>query len=255
MRLREYSDSIPKPMVPIGSRPVLWHLMKYYAHFGHTEFIVCLGYQGAVIKDYFLRYNETVSNDFVLSQGGHAVELLSSDIDDWKITFVDTGMHANIGERLARVRAHLDPGETFLANYSDGLSDLDLDAHVAAFNDSGKVASMLAVRSTQSFHFLDVAKDGNVSGIDTMSDRGLWINGGFFVLKPEVFDYIEAGEDLVEQPFRRLISADLLHATTHDGFWMPMDTFKDKQAFEDRFQSGETPWVVWNSNQTISSSL
>ncbi len=131
LRMREYSDQVPKPMVPIGYRPVLWHLMRYYAHYGHTDFVLCLGHQGDVIKQYFLDYSETISNDFVLSGGGKDVELLSTDIDSWTITFVDTGMRASIGERLMAVRQHVAGEERFLANYADGLGDVDIDAVVA----------------------------------------------------------------------------------------------------------------------------
>ena len=127
MRMREFSETIPKPMVPIGYRPIMWHLMRYYAHFGHKDFILCLGYRGDSIKEYFLNYKEWLSNDFVLSGGGADVQLLSSDIDDWRITFVDTGTHSNIGERLRAVRPHLEGEEIFLANYSDGLTDAPLD--------------------------------------------------------------------------------------------------------------------------------
>ena len=133
-RLREHSDTIPKPLVNVGYRPILWHLMRYYAHYGHKDFILCLGYRGDLIREYFLKYNECMSNDFTLSEGGRRVELHSSDIEDWRITFVDTGLHSNIGQRLLRVREHLRGEEVFLANYSDGLSDLPLDQHIADFS-------------------------------------------------------------------------------------------------------------------------
>jgi len=245
MRLREYSEAIPKPMVPIGPRPVLWYLMKYYAHFGHTEFILCLGHQGTVIKDYFLGYNETVSNDFVLAEGGREIRLLSSDIDDWKITFVDTGANASVGERLAAVRSFVEGEEVFLANYSDGLSDLPLEEHVADFVSTDAIASFVAVRSTQSFHVARIAEDGAVQSIRPVSDSGLWINGGFFVFRPRIFEYLRRGEDLVLQPFERLIEARALRAHRYGGFWMAMDTFKDKQALDELFDRGEAPWELW----------
>ena len=133
MRLRGYADDIPKPMVPIGTRPILWHLMKYYAHFGHKDFIICLGYKGNCIKDYFLHYDESVSNDFVWSQGGKQIQLLNRDIDDWTITFVETGANSTIGERLKAVEPYLEGEEMFLANYGDGLSDLPLPQMVETF--------------------------------------------------------------------------------------------------------------------------
>src|SRR3954454_11293271 len=133
MRLRDYSDQIPKPLVEIGQRPILWHLMKYYAHFGHREFILCLGYQGQKIKEYFLNYDECTTNDFVLTDGGRSLDLLSRDIEDWKITFVDTGRSSLIGERLRRVKEHVGDDELFLANYADALTDMDLNAYVDHF--------------------------------------------------------------------------------------------------------------------------
>ena len=134
MRLQGYADDVPKPMVTIGTRPIIWHLMKYYAHFGHKDFILCLGHKGNVIKDYFLHYDESVSNDFVWSQGGKNIEYLNRDIDDWKITFVETGANSNVGERLKAVESHLRGEEMFLANYGDGLSDVSLPAMVETFD-------------------------------------------------------------------------------------------------------------------------
>jgi glucose-1-phosphate cytidylyltransferase len=151
-RLKEYSDTIPKPMVDIGFRPLMWHLMKYYAHYGHTEFILCLGHQGDVIKKYFLNYNECLSNDFVLTDGGRTIKLLNQDIADWTITFADTGQNANIGQRLMAVRRFLGDDETFMANYADGLTDLDLAAYMDFFERSGRIASFLQVRPSQTFH-------------------------------------------------------------------------------------------------------
>jgi glucose-1-phosphate cytidylyltransferase len=147
-RIRDYSESVPKPMVNIGYRPIMWHLMKYYAHYGHTEFILCLGYKADVIKEYFLNYNECLSNDFVLSGGGKEVEMLNSDIQNWKITFVDTGLHSNIGQRLKAVEKHIGDDEMFLANYSDGLSTLPLDLYVDNFIRQDKTACFVNVKST-----------------------------------------------------------------------------------------------------------
>jgi glucose-1-phosphate cytidylyltransferase len=148
IRLRELSEAIPKPMVMIGYRPILWHVMRYYAHFGHRDFILCLGYRADAIKEYFLRYEEALSNDFVLSDGGRQVELLGSDIQDWRITFADTGLDTTIGERLNLVRRHLDGEELFLANYGDTLTDAPLDRIVAEFAETDAVASFLSVRAS-----------------------------------------------------------------------------------------------------------
>lgn len=245
MRIRDYSDNIPKPMVPIGYRPILWHVMRYYAHYGHKDFILCLGYRGDVIKDYFLKYEECISNDFVLSEGGKRIELLSSDISEWKITFVDTGTHANVGQRLKAVEKHLEGEEAFLANYSDGLTDLHLPEEIAHFEQSGKTATFLSVRPNLSYHFVRHDAAGNVNHIADVSREELRINGGFFVLRKEIFTYMRDGEELVAEPFQRLVKEGRLAAYRHDGFWLSMDTFKDRQRLEELYQSGDAPWTVW----------
>jgi glucose-1-phosphate cytidylyltransferase len=245
MRLRGYVDDVPKPMVPIGTRPILWHLMKYYAHFGHKDFILCLGYKGNVIKDYFLRYDEAVSNDFVWSQGGRKLHFLNRDIDDWTITFVETGAFATIGERLKAVEPYLQGEEMFLANYGDGLSDLELPIMIDAFRRSDALASLLLVQPTASFDIVRVAPGGAVVGISPLAQSDIWINGGFFVFRNEIFRYIHPGDELVRQPFQRLIEKGFLLAQKCTGFWQCMDTFKDKQCLEELNQRN-APWKVWN---------
>ena len=248
-RIREYSEEIPKPMVPVGYRPILWHLMKYYAHYGHTDFILALGYRADVIKSFFLNYDEAQSNDFVLSDGGRSVELMSSDIADWRITFVDTGTNANLGQRLAAVRPHLDGEEIFMANYADGLTDLDLDTYLADFQDSEAVAKFLAVTPPVSYHRVEVSEAGVVSGIEPMADSDIRINGGFFVFRQSIFDHMNDGEELVMEPFNRLLKEGKLEAAHCDTFWAPMDTFKDKQRLDDLFASGAVPWMVWADDE------
>jgi glucose-1-phosphate cytidylyltransferase len=250
-RLREHSDTIPKPLVNVGYRPILWHLMRYYAHYGHKDFVLALGYRGDMIRDYFLRYQEHMSNDFTLSEGGKNVELHGRDIEDWKITFVDTGLHSNIGQRLLRVRKYLDPGEIFLANYADGLSDLPLDEMLADFARKRLVASFAAVRSWQSFHFVETDPDGMVTALGPMRGEALLINGGFFAMRPEIFDYLHEGEELVEQPFARLLEKRLLGAWRHKGFWQAMDTFKDKITLDRMEARGDCPWMVWKDGQGV----
>jgi len=244
-RLREHSDTIPKPLVNVGYRPILWHLMRYYAHYGHKDFVLCLGYRGDMIREYFLRYEECMSNDFTLSDGGRRVELHSRDIADWRITFVDTGLHANIGERLRRVRRHLEGEEVFLANYADGLSDLPLDRMIDDFLAKRLVASFAAVRAAQSFHVVETDAGGLVSALGPMRTDHLLVNGGFFAFRKEIFDYVNEGEELVERPFQRLIEKGLLGAYRHLGFWQAMDTFKDKIAFDRMEARGDCPWMVW----------
>lgn len=245
MRMREYSEAVPKPMVPIGYRPILWHVMKYYAHYGHKDFILCLGYKADVIKKYFLEYDECVTNDFVLSQGGKNVKLLANDIQDWNITFVDTGLVSNIGQRLKAVQKHLQGEEMFLANYTDGLSDVPLSAMIEAFKRSGNIACFVSVKPRASFHLIDTDSDGVVKSIQHIRDAGARINGGFMVLRQEIFDYMREGDELVEEPFRRLIAEGKLMAYPHDGYWACMDTFKEKQDLEDAFGQGKASWAIW----------
>jgi glucose-1-phosphate cytidylyltransferase len=245
-RLREYGDNIPKPLVPLGYRPVLWHVMKYYAHFGHKDFILCLGYKADRIKDYFLRYDEAVSNDFVLSQGGRKVDLICSDIEDWRITFVDTGVHTKIGQRLRRVRDLVKDDEMFLANYSDGLTDMHLPKMIDAFAGSGKIASFVCAPPSQTFHVVTMLDGDRVEKIKPVRESGLLVNCGFFALRPKIFDYIRDGDDLVGPPFDRLVAEDQLMGYRYDRFWC-MDTFKEQQELSDLCARGEAPWEVWKT--------
>src|SRR5579871_5424015 len=246
-RLREHSDTIPKPLVNIGYRPLLWHLMRYYAHFGHRDFILCLGYRGDMIREYFLKYNEAMSNDFTWRDGGRRIELHSHDAQDWNVTFVDTGLHSNIGQRLLRVRPYLEGEVEFLANYSDGLSNAPLDQMVADFRAKQATASFVSVRSPQSFHTVTAGPDGTVTALGALHDVEVRINGGFFVLRRDIFDVLHEGEELVEQPFGRLIAQRRLIAFPWDGFWQCMDTFKDKITYERMEAKGDSPWKVWQA--------
>jgi len=251
MRLRDVSETIPKPMVPVGYRPILWHVMRYYAHFRHRDFVLCLGYGAHHIKDFFLNYDETLSNDFVMSEGGRKVDLLASDIQDWKITFVDTGLHSNIGMRLKAVQPYLEGEEMFLANYSDGLSDLPLPAMIDYFRGRDAMACFLGIRPTQSFHLVSMEDSGRVSGIRHVKDVGMRVNGGFFALRGGIFDWIRDGEELVDAPFQRLAAAGKLVAYPYDGFWACMDTFKDKQLLDDIYTRGQVCWEVWKSPAVV----
>jgi glucose-1-phosphate cytidylyltransferase len=245
MRIRDSSENLPKPMVSIGSRPVLWHVMKYYAHYGHTDFVLCLGYRADAIKQYFLDYNECVSNDFVLSEGGRKLELVSRDISDWRITFADTGIASNIGQRLKAVERHLEGETEFLANYADGLTDLPLPNQLEHFRASGAIASFVGVRPPLTYHMIETDRTGAVRDIRDMEKANIRVNGGYFILRTDVFDYIGDGEELVVEPFRRLIDAQRLVSYEYDGFWMPMDTFKDRQRLEEMHVAGRAPWEIW----------
>jgi glucose-1-phosphate cytidylyltransferase len=249
LRIRDAED-VPKPMVHIGYRPILWNVMKYYAHFGHKDFILCLGHRAEVVKNYFLNYNECASNDFVLSAGGRQLDLLNSDIQDWRITFADTGVHSNIGQRLKAVEKYLEGEDEFLANYSDGLTDLHLPSQIDHFRKQDKVASFLCVRPNLSYHMVAI-EQGNgslVSGIHAINNGDIRINGGFFVFKKKIFEYMRESEELVIEPFQRLVKEQQLIGYPYDGFWESMDTFKDKQHLEGLCVGGSAPWEVWKTN-------
>jgi glucose-1-phosphate cytidylyltransferase len=258
MRLRDHSENVPKPLVKIGNMPILWHVMKYYAHYGHTDFILCLGYQGEAIKHYFLNYSECTPNDFILSNGGKNIDLLNTDIQNWRIHFVDTGARSNIGQRLKAVQKFLKGEDEFLANYSDGLTDLHLPDLIDFFHRKGKVASFVNVAPNLSYHFISVKNGGTVTAIKDIKSSNIRINGGYYVFKKEIFDYLDGESELVEQPFQRMIKDDQLTTYRYDGFWASMDTFKDKQLLEDMHSSGNIPWQVWKkepAQQSYSSPL
>ena len=243
-RLREFSETIPKPLAPVGDRPILWHLMRYYAHYGHEDFVLCLGYQGQKIKEFFLDYDDALSNDFTLLGGGERRALHGEDIGRRRISFIDTGRRSNSGQRRLRVRDWVADDPMFLANYSDGLSDLPLDDYVERFRRSNAVACFVAVRPSNSLSGVTADPDGRVTSIAYLSDS-IRINGGFFILRNEIFDYIEDGDELVEQPFQRLFREGRLLCLNYDGFWQAMDTFKDKKHFDALHESDERPWEVW----------
>ena len=249
-RLREFSGVVPKPMIPIGYRPILWNIMKYYAHFGHKEFILALGYKADIIKNYFINYDETISNDFIYTNGGGNIELLNSDIDDWKITFVDTGIHSNIGMRLMQIQEYVKDDEYFLANYTDALTDMYLPTMIDRFiAEKDKIGSLMAYKPIESFHTIASDENGLVTKLEPMSYSKLRLNTGYFIFRKEIFDYIEYGEELVEEPFHRLIKKKKLTSYEYDGFWRPMDTFKDKMILDDLQDKGVIPWEVWNKKK------
>jgi len=245
-RLRELTGEIPKPMVKIGYRPILWHLMKYYAHFGHKDFILCLGYKADVIKQFFLNYEEWISNDFTMSRGGKELKLERNDIEDWNITFVDTGLHANIGQRLMAVRRYVENEEMFLANYSDGLTDMDLNRMIETFRATDHVAAFVAAPPSQSFHLVKMEPGGHVTSIKSVKDSDVLINSGFFVLRQRIFEYMRPGDELVLAPFARLIAERKLLGYRCERFWC-MDTFKEQQELTDLANSGRAPWELWKT--------
>jgi glucose-1-phosphate cytidylyltransferase len=243
-RIRDYSEAIPKPMIPIGHQPILLHIMQYYSYYGHRDFILCLGYKAKVIKDHFLNFNPTSYSDCLISQFGKQVEIIGEPPPDWRIALVDTGVWRNIGERLVAVKHLVKDEEMFLANYSDGLTDLRLPEAIDRFKKSGKVACFVAVRAPFTFHLAEFESDGRVRHLRSSQESETWINGGYFIFRNRIFDYIRGGEELVEEPFRRLIACGELLAYKHEGFWRAMDTLRDRQVLEDMVETGNMPWRI-----------
>jgi glucose-1-phosphate cytidylyltransferase len=244
VRMGAETQRIPKPMIKIGDKPMLRLIMEYYAAWGHTEFILCLGYKGETIKEYFLSYNAALFNDFVLEQRGDGptMELLSNDVPEWRITFADTGINATIGERLKAVERYVGDDEDFLATYGDGLTDAPLPALISRFHASDRTALFLSVRPEINAHLVMSDANGTVLKVQEMRHSHVRINGGFFVFKRKIFDLIEPGDDLVERPFERLIEQGELIAYPYEGFFGPMDTIKDRQRLETLHESGAAPW-------------
>lgn len=246
LRLRDVSETTPKPMVKVGYRPIIWHVMKYYAQHGHKDFILCLGHKAEMIKEYFLNYDECASNNFTMRNGGKRIELSSCDIEDWTITFVDTGLNTLIGQRLKAVQPYLRGEEMFLANYSDNLTDCHLSELIGAFADQpDKAAAFLCVRPSQSFHVVETNGNHEVFGIKDCRKANIWINGGYFVFRQAIFDYIQPGEELVNEVFQRLIGENRLMAYRYEGFWACMDTFKEHQQLEEMYAGGHAVWKIW----------
>jgi glucose-1-phosphate cytidylyltransferase len=248
--MRDGVTSGPKPMAMIGDRPLMWHVMRYYAHFGHTDFVLCLGYGASYVKDFFLNYDETRSNDFVLEGGARQVKLFKTDISDWRITFVDTGLNSAIGERLRRVRRFVEGEPMFLANYADVFTDAPLPDMIERFEASSAVVSLLAVSPQSSHHVVDVGDDGLITQVTAVKDLRQWENGGYFVLRPEIFDHLYEGEDLVQDALGRLIPQRRVLAYPYKGYWSPADTVKERAQMEEMYFRGQCPWMVWDPERS-----
>ena len=240
-RIREYSANLPKPMVPVGAQPILWHVMQYYGHYGYRDFVLCLGYKSEVIRDYFLNVNPKPIVDHVTSNFGSRVEVIRLGTPDWRVTLVDTGIWHNVGQRLLAVRDQVQNEELFLANYSDGLTDAPLEKMLDFFKRSGKIGCFIAVRAPFNFHLADFDADGTVRRFRSNQDTEMWINGGYFIFRNEIFDYLHEGDELVLEPFRRLIEQDKLLAYKYEGFWRAMDTLKDRQVLEELLRGERCP--------------
>lgn len=243
-RIAEESDAKPKPMIEVGGRPILWHIMNHYASHGITDFVICLGYKGYMIKEFFFNYHRHMSDLRIdLSTGEH--EILSTGSENWKITLVDTGPDTMTGGRLARVKKYVED-ETFCLTYGDGLSDIDLGAELAFHRSHGSIATVAAVQPPGRFGVLELGTSDKVTSFsEKPSDEIGWINGGFFILERGVFNYLEGDETIFErEPLQALAADGHLHAFTHGGFWQPMDTLRDKRELEALWASGSAPWAV-----------
>jgi glucose-1-phosphate cytidylyltransferase len=221
-----FFENSPKPMLLIGNRPILWHLMKYYAHFGHRDFILCLGYKAESIKEYF-----KINNDY---------------FSDWNIKLVDTGLNTKIGQRLFSVKDLLQNDDVFMVNYTDGLTDVNLNAYLDYFTKHDKVASLLSIKAPLGFHHVISNNNGIVESIkDGLGNYDLRINAGFFIFKNEFFNYIKDGEELVDEPFERLIRQGQLISYMYDGFWKNIDNYKDKIEIDEMYEKNNSPWILW----------
>lgn len=249
-RIREYSDSLPKPMIPVGHQPILWHVMQYYMHYGHRDFVLCLGYKANVIKEYFINLRPESFGDLFLTGTSQKFEAVGTTPLDLRVALIDTGIWRNIGERLMFVRSHVENEEIFLANYSDGLTDINLNAMVETFKASGKIACFLAVHPPMTYHIAELGNDGSVEAFRSSSNSQIWINGGYFIFRREIFDYMRPGDELVLEPFNRLIEENQLMAMKHEGFWRSMDTLRDRQLLEDMVEKGQMPWRHWDTMAT-----
>lgn len=248
-RIRDVADDLPKPMIPIGSRPILWHIMKNYASHGFNEFVLCLGYRGQVIKDFFLNY-DMLTHDFELTLGQpNSLKIHNtSQREDWRITLAETGLHAMTGDRVRNIKNYIGDDETFMLTYGDGLSDIDIDA-LAAFHEShGKIATLTGVRPPGRFGELESDENGVVLEFNEKPQAtGGRISGGFFVLNRRIFEYLPNEDGLVfeEQPLRGLVRDNQLMVHQHDGFWQCMDTYRDYKLLNTLWEDGNAPWRNW----------
>jgi glucose-1-phosphate cytidylyltransferase len=229
-------------MVPLGSQPIIWHVMQYYSHYGHRDFVLCLGYRANVIKDYFLKYNPAENCDCLVSDFGKDIKILGAPPPKWSVTLIDTGVWRNIGQRLVAVKDYVKNENIFLANYSDGLTDAPLPEMIDFFKKSGKIGCFVAVRAPFNFHLAEFDDDGSVRRFRSNTESEIWINGGYFIFRNEIFDYIQDGDDLVLEPFNRLIKERKLVAYKYEGFWRAMDTLRDRQVLEEMVERGKLPW-------------
>lgn len=245
-RISEESHLKPKPMIEIGDKPILWHIMKVYSHYGFNEFVICLGYKGYIIKEYFANYFLHQSDVTIDLERNNCLEIHNSKAEPWKVTLVDTGLQTATGGRIKRIRNYVGKG-TFMLTYGDGVGDVDIPALLAFHGNHRKLATITAVQPPGRFGALRLDDGDHVMSFqEKPQGDSAWINGGFFVLEPEIFNYIE-GDDMLweKQPVEKLATDGQLLAFKHRGFWQPMDTIRDKNNLEELWKTNKAPWKVW----------
>ncbi len=245
-RLSEETDLKPKPMVEIGGKPILWHIMKTYSYYGFNDFIVLTGYKSHVIKDYFINYYNRYS-DITVDMANNSVEVHKTHNEPWKVTMLYTGQHTQTGGRIKKAQPYVG-NEQFLLTYGDGVADVNINEVINAHNESGKIVTVTAVQPSGRFGALDINDDNTVNSFrEKLKGDGSWINGGYFVCNPEVFDYIDDSEDRIfeQEPLENLAKDGQLNAYKHKGFWQPMDTIRDKKLLTDLWQNDKAPWALW----------
>jgi len=245
-RLSEATTLIPKPMVEIGGKPILWHIMKTYSYYGINEFIVCCGYKGYIIKEYFANYFRH-NSDMTVDLSNNKVKILDNHAEHWKVTLIDTGLATMTGGRIKRIQKYVG-NEPFLLTYGDGVSDVNISQTINEHIKSGKILSIMAFQPSGRFGALDIAGNGMVNSfLEKPAGDGAWINAGYFVCEPQVFDYLSGDESEIFErgPVERIVSEGQLHAFKHNGFWKPMDTLRDKTELNEMWDKDAAPWRVW----------
>ena len=245
-RISEETETIPKPMVEIGGKPVLWHIMKTYSHYGFNDFVLCLGYKGYVIKEYFSHYFLHMT-DLTIDMASNNTKIHSQFSEPWKVTLVDTGLDTMTGGRLQRVQNYLE-NKPFLMTYGDGLANIDIKAAIESHKKNNALATITAVQPLGRFGSLNINTSSKVeSFFEKPKGDNVWINAGYFILEPKIFDYIRGGDASVweKEPLEKLASDGQLSAFKHSGFWKPMDTLRDKIELENMWKTGKAPWKVW----------
>jgi glucose-1-phosphate cytidylyltransferase len=246
-RLSEETELKPKPMVEIGGKPILWHIMKLYSHYGFNDFIICCGYKSSIIKNYFHHYYMHQA-DMTIDLSTNAVEYHNSKAEPWKVTLIDTGLLTMTGGRIKRIQSYVG-NQTFMLTYGDGVANINIDKLLAFHEGKGRLATLTAVQPSGKFGAIDIREDDCVCAFsEKPRGDGAWINGGFFVLEPEIFDYISEGDNTVWEraPLERLANDGQLDAFKHHGYWQPMDTLRDRNELDALWGRGDPPWKVWN---------